>query len=156
MNEEHKQRMMKLAEALEKLPDERFCFNKVVHHGTPCGTIACAIGWTPAVFPDLVEWTGENSNGLHQGIGLCINGQGMEYSQVAEHLFGISPGEAVDLFSPVESDSWSEDDEDDELPEHPLHPNLRSLGKDANPMAVAAMLRRFLELVDSGELVLSE
>lgn len=53
-------RLLKLADFLEELPPEKFNFFEVVssgeHNGHTCATVACAIGWTPKVFPRLVKW----------------------------------------------------------------------------------------------------
>lgn len=58
-----KEKLLKLAAFLYKLPEEKFDLNVIVgeHCGLQqltamsCGTTACAIGWCPKVFDD-VKW----------------------------------------------------------------------------------------------------
>ncbi len=53
------ERLLKLAAFLETLDPEKFKFSRFVEHhwkGDPllsCGTVACALGWTPTVFPEV-------------------------------------------------------------------------------------------------------
>lgn len=47
-------RLEKLAAFLDKLPKKRFDFN-TMREERDCGTVACAIGWMPEVFPRLVK-----------------------------------------------------------------------------------------------------
>lgn len=68
----NKERLIKMAEFLEKLPEHKFDFSSYVHLGSKspsealanpeehCGTTACAIGWLPAMFPESFKWVGEN------------------------------------------------------------------------------------------------
>ncbi len=62
-------RLLKLADFLDKLPRAKFDFGVIaMQDGKPmlealkagkerCGTVACAIGWMPAVFPRSLRWT---------------------------------------------------------------------------------------------------
>ena len=55
-------RLLRLAKFLEKLPRRKFDFAELVadtekRHGKDCGTVCCAVGWTPAVFPKLISWS---------------------------------------------------------------------------------------------------
>lgn len=55
-------RLLKLASFLQKLKPEKFDIDRVVEEWDEkkhCGTVCCAAGWTPAVFPRLVEWYGD-------------------------------------------------------------------------------------------------
>lgn len=53
----NKDRLLKLADFLETLPDEKFDFRKYVKKDDGlCGTVCCAIGWCPAVFPNEWYW----------------------------------------------------------------------------------------------------
>lgn len=149
MNDIEKLRMHALADALDKLEPKRFTFAIVVRHGTSCGTVGCAMGWTPAVFPTLVEWTGEDCAGLNQGNGLRMNGEFVEYHQAASRLFGIPEEMALQLFSPVEAYEW---DDGPRTPKHDIHPELPSLEDSATSKEVAGLLRTFIALVENGEI----
>lgn len=54
------EKLIKLADFLETLPDEKFDFGTYIRE-TDCGTVGCAAGWIPAAFPDDEEaqrcWT---------------------------------------------------------------------------------------------------
>lgn len=59
----NKPRLLKLAEFLEKLPDHKLdmkivCALRGSDKMNPyeCKSAACAMGWTPAVFPRLLRW----------------------------------------------------------------------------------------------------
>ena len=61
MNSVHKNRLLKLATFLETLPPERFDLSGFVIEyktkgGRACGTVCCAVGWCPKVFPDHWRW----------------------------------------------------------------------------------------------------
>ena len=83
-------RLLRLAKFLEKLPRRKFDFaeyvNTAVYRGKECGTVCCAIGWTPAVFPRMITWD-------------RIRRETVE--DVADRLFGLTVWEASDLFIPV-------------------------------------------------------
>jgi hypothetical protein len=57
----NKQRLEKLAAFLDTLPAKKFRYDVIVRttETTPsldCGTIACAMGWLPVVFPRSWKW----------------------------------------------------------------------------------------------------
>lgn len=58
MTKIHIKRLEKLAAFLDKLPRKKFDFSILVAERDEdgCGTICCAIGWIPAVFPKLITW----------------------------------------------------------------------------------------------------
>lgn len=92
-------RLLKLADFLEELPPEKFNFFKVVsrgeHNGHTCATVACAIGWTPKVFPRLVKWHYLKGIAYFQVRNLKDEQlPGGECSGVAMYLFGITNEEA--------------------------------------------------------------
>lgn len=102
MIETHKNRLRKLAKALRNLPkDYRFDLGKL-QIKTECGTVGCAIGLTPFVFPRLVKkredrWHGE---------WWTVNGEKVESDdstdtclQVAKLLFDINWSQAKTLFT---------------------------------------------------------
>lgn len=66
----HKERMLRMADFLEKLPQELFdirryasitatrktLLNSLRDGFSHCGTNACACGWMPAIFPEFCYW----------------------------------------------------------------------------------------------------
>ena len=64
----HFKRLLKLAAFLDNLPEQKFDFSVVVAQGIHpmldaleagahrCDTVACAMGWMPAVFPRDIAW----------------------------------------------------------------------------------------------------
>jgi len=55
------ERLLKLADFLEQLPDKKFNINYIVYkRRETCVSVACAIGWMPAVFKEL-KWEGYDS-----------------------------------------------------------------------------------------------
>ena len=83
--------------------------------GGGCGTVGCAVGWMPTVFPRLTKWTQEN-------VALREDETVVEYA-VAERVFGLDYYESRGLFSPT----WS------------------NLGVRASPKQVAKHIRRFVK-----------
>jgi len=121
-----KRRLLKLAAFLEALPENKFYFGttlqKVEHN---CPTVACAIGWTPVVFPKLTKRFGVGRKIETSGSGVGNR----YYSELARDLFDISQRDAEMLFSP----QWEPTE-------------LTVLSNDATPSAVAANIRLFLTL----------
>lgn len=63
MNAIHKKRMLKLADFLEKLKPRKLNMDVVANlngakemNAVECTSAACAMGWTPAVFPRHLKW----------------------------------------------------------------------------------------------------
>lgn len=54
----YKQRLLRVARFLDKLPEEKFDFSKVVSHRDEncCGTVCCAVGWMPKIDPKNWFW----------------------------------------------------------------------------------------------------
>lgn len=124
MTKTHIMRLEKLAAFLDKLPRKKFDFSDVVTAFDPekyCGTVGCAIGWTPAVFPDLVEW-GRNCYGANVFLRATHRGG---YNHVAENLFGVTYDESEKLFSP--------------------YCEACPLGVGATPKQVAREIRKFIK-----------
>lgn len=109
------ERLLKLAEFLENnVPDEKFDMDlviqkcKSVEDAKTCNSVCCAIGWTPHVFPDLVEYVRDTTEEEVDSKGYpyislrLINGSEamLDYLTVAERLFDISSNGAEDLFNP--------------------------------------------------------
>lgn len=110
----NKKRLLKLAKFLrEKVPDDAFemglitgldddvptralpaileeCLATKEQH---CGAAACAIGWSPAVFPDDLEWDGE-------GAVVLTSNRRLKGFDAAEKFYDLTEMEAYYLFSP--------------------------------------------------------
>ena len=98
MNKIQAKRFKKLIDFLEELDDEKFYFGSVVSKfetvkGKRCGSVCCAIGWTPVVFPKQVAWI-EDMVRVKNYIEI------IGYIDVASYLFGMSFSDADNLFSP--------------------------------------------------------
>lgn len=54
-------RLLKLATFMEMLEPAKFHYGELVSvTDGKCGTVCCALGWTPAVFPQHWRWIGDN------------------------------------------------------------------------------------------------
>jgi hypothetical protein len=124
-------RLLKLIKFLEELPPDKFDFSQEVadskSNGKTCATVACAIGWTPKIFPRLVEWTWYDTGyftGFKPASGheKCI-----DYMEVAEQLFGVP--KRFDIFYPGNPMCY-----------------LPQCGTDAAPKQVAKMLRTYRKI----------
>ncbi len=118
----HAKRLMKLARFLyNDLPEEKFDFTWVVqgqdmpNKKYDCGTVACAVGWMPHVFPRRFEWRKVNdpedyNDHFRMGqiilvdkemdvfMGLRMHGASLE------DFFGLKNEEVSGLFSPLRQD----------------------------------------------------
>lgn len=82
-------RLMKLSNFLATLPPEKFNYRSV---SNSCGTVACAMGWTPVVFPKLITFK-------------YLKSQRGEWTGIlfrAAKMFNITRQEAQYLFNPWE------------------------------------------------------
>lgn len=130
MHHVHKRRLLKLAAFLDTLPRAKFDFSIIARQdGLPflkalkagdkaCGTVACAVGWMPAVFPRAFRWdTGgtvypKNLSGV-TGLDLYAAGQ----------FFGLPDNDINYLFTPDSS----------------------GLREKATPKQVARHIRRYVQ-----------
>ena len=141
MKAHHIKRLHKLADFLDTVPKKNFDFDRVVFDvdGKPrkdfnCGTTACAMGYTPLLFPKLVEWTAGEWSGavigvIPKGGSPCID----SWADAAMELFGIDGGEVDALFWPDANHVRA----DIGLPELP---------EDPTPKQVARNIRKFIKL----------
>lgn len=122
-----KQRLRKLSAFLKTLPPENFDFGDVVtvfDQEEKCGSICCAIGWTPKVFPKLVMWA------KHYSISVkSTTTEKTGYIQVASELFEISEEHAELLFTPNSQRDLG----------------LPSLTEDSKPQEVAEVIDLYIE-----------
>lgn len=141
----HKKRLLKLAEFLENLPTKKFNFGEIVEkfdQKNKCGTICCAVGWCPTVFPRDWTWVKDKYDPtkawayLKSEINANIEGlKYLDWSESASKFFGISLYEADDLFYPNRPRPWD---------------NYKELHETATPKQVAKSIRKFLEWKEAG------
>lgn len=100
MNQQRANRLVKMIEFLQTLPSKRFNFNTIIDTDKrfikgmsqhDCGAVGCAIGWTPTVFPHMVEMR-ESVHGTTDV--RLLSGGG--FTSIAYKLFGLSS----DYFTP--------------------------------------------------------
>lgn len=122
-------RLEKLAAFLDTLPRKKFRFDRVWRF-QECGTVGCAIGWTPVVFPHLVRRSAQTSQLFYRGKA----GRSLQsYDGVAAWLFGMSKDDAVRLFTPSYTKSSAD-----------AAPGCVALGPDTTPKLVAKNIRRYI------------
>lgn len=129
-------KLLRLAKFLDTLKDEEFEFSDIVSkfdNKNHCGSVCCAVGWTPKLFPKEIEWA-KNANLCN--FPLKMEGQGVTYRFAAQQLFGISHEDATRLFSP---NNWLE------LGWQKLLPKNLDLGEFATARAVATNIRMFVK-----------
>ena len=124
-------RLRQLADFLDTLKPDQFDFDRV---RSPCGTVCCAIGWTPTVFPELVT-TDLQSKSLRCTETLCKEGlhdNKVGFRDIAIALFGMTYSHACDLFQP----------------DHASPVDGVTLPSDALPSEVADRLRVYADWAD--------
>ena len=139
MRKIHKDRLLKLAVFLEKLPRQKFDFSLI--KGVNCKTTACAIGWCPTVFKkDWAVCSGPYEDRGKVKVFAVRLKSNKNHSNVedsfgdAEKYFGLSEEEGNHLFQPNDQDTEQFGGCD--------------LGEAATPKQVAKNIREFLELKD--------
>lgn len=137
----NKKRLLKLADFLEVLPENKFDYSSIVSgEDVPrktfdCGSTACAVGWCPIAFPRSFKY-----HKTRLGINLWAQKNGRRFGDVIrlsvylenpelESFFGLQQSEVVGLF-------W---------PGYQYRIQESHLDKDASAKDVAAMIRRFVE-----------
>jgi len=107
MERKFKNRLLKLADFLDKLPKKLFNIETITncdgaarealpyaleHPRRNCGTAACAMGWSPACFPRQIEWTERDGIGMKDGSSRYWWG-------TAKKFFGLTDEEINYLFT---------------------------------------------------------
>ena len=84
-------RLLRLAAFLDTLPREKFDFRRWISEkdSRGCGTVCCAIGWTPVVFPRLARYDAD---------GLSVRGQSPGTG--AMELFEMNIDDVLGVFYP--------------------------------------------------------
>lgn len=134
MDKIERERLDTLESFLETLPEDQFYFGSYVLkqvHG--CASIACALGWTPKLFPELVTW--ELRPGSMGGY-ISSKDTGHIGIVVGTELFGVDLETAEWLFAPGAIHSHFGD-------------NL--LENSATAKQVAEHIRKYLRWVDESE-----
>lgn len=149
----HARRMMKLYAFLMALKPALFDFSTVCELGTNapskalevgggCGTVACAMGWMPAVFPRMFKWIGfynretitqaavEAGEVADDAASIQSRISGLRDFSAVEVFFGLSYEDARFLFMPASPSTW----------EDGFH-----LPGTATPKEVAARLKWFVD-----------
>lgn len=138
MFEVNKKRMLKLIDFLMKLEPEKFDFNDVVADWDEnlCGTVCCAVGWFPEIFPNYAYYIESSVPGVAQ---ISIDGVNEAYfANAAKEILGISVTVARLLFAPNCQSDVSLD--------------LEDCNAASSPTKVAVMLQKFCYLVEKGEI----
>lgn len=102
-------RLLKLADFLDKLPRSHFNFNTVLEKvpatkENECGTVGCAIGWCPTVFPRTCKAISVAGNAFPESV-IRVGKRDIDtgwarHGEVAEALFGMKEEDAYLLFTP--------------------------------------------------------
>lgn len=130
-------RLNKLADFLDTLNEQQFNFEIVAKRvcksdTITCGTVGCAIGFTPHVFPELVKY--EDREGLPDNevtVEMIDSPRaGHNYSQIGQLLFNIPYIDSMRLFAPDCPNHWNKDD---------------CLGPMATSQQVAQSIRNYIE-----------
>lgn len=121
MNYLQRCKMDKLANFLSKLPKKHFDLEHVIllrnqgnkedleeigktFEAKQCGSVGCAMGWTPSVFPKDFSWHidtwEEDGEQYHEAELVDVDGNHEEYDDMAMDFFGITRKEAYYLFNP--------------------------------------------------------
>lgn len=126
----HRKRLQKLIDHLRQMPRENFNF-EALHERSICGTVSCAIGETPCLFPKLVEYAYEFlcKDGREQYVVKSKKTGKESYDEIGAELFGISSFISYCLFTPGEQ----------------FELNLPNCRRDTPPKQVAKMLQAFLD-----------
>lgn len=135
----NKDKLLQLAVFLDKLPAEKFHFDQVVtefDENSPdgmCGSVCCAMGRCPVLFPEEVQWSGSKCPG--DALIDMTTGDSKDYLDIAMTMFGIEEYQAEALFSPGEQ----------------LLADLPRLWKDVTSKEVASNIRLFIEKEGRGD-----
>jgi hypothetical protein len=117
-------RLQKLADFLKELPEEKFDYS-ALRNESECGTIACAVGWCPEVFPELVK-------SFKGHIEFLDDSPAYDAQMIAKKLFNLPFGFSRGLFYP----GFQED----------LGYEFENLGNLASSAQVASLIEKFIKV----------
>lgn len=135
----NKDRLLEMVGFLNDLDEDKFDFSAIVGSveekgGRLCGTLCCAIGWLPRIFPDLVKWSGDSEDCLYSPTGR-VEG----FIDVAEYVFNLSTEEVAVLFIPDRTNEELDTD----------IPGFKLLHNNATPKEVATNILLFIKWKES-------
>jgi hypothetical protein len=141
MDQVHKERLLRLADFLEhELPPEKFSYGDVVRgpdmprKEMDCGSVACAIGWCPVIFPDLASYAKARFGPNFYVISKTPSGDtSWSFDEAGMNLFGLSLDESEALFDPFYSDDSREE------------MGLEPVDENSSAIEVAANIRAFVK-----------
>lgn len=144
MNDIQRERMQKLIEFLEELEPSKFNIANLItkyDYTNECGTVCCAVGWLPAVFPNLVKWerdlmSGEACLALANDEANKDDSFGYFWWEIPCQIFGIELEQVEMLFNPYYV--GKHDDYPIDLPNEPT--------TKTTPKELAENLRYFLSI----------
>lgn len=107
----YKRRMLRLARFLDGLPPKKFNLNIIVGRTTKppcktdlqteCGTVGCAFGWSPIVFPTLLEYRQGNYGPGDFDVVLKSKSRKVKKNfHAIMNVLNLDYQESVDLFDP--------------------------------------------------------
>ena len=101
MQKIHAERLLKLASFLNTLKKEKFNFDIIAKKEPICGTVGCAIGWCPKVFPRSFQWINGGNAARVTYLEVCLKNHGRYNFGAVEVFFNISSDDSEFLFDPV-------------------------------------------------------
>ena len=123
-------KLLKMLAFLAELPEEKWFFGDVIDQEEDgCGTVCCAIGWSPLIFPEEAKWTIGKFGGN-------VNDEG--YDETGSHIYGMSELVAEHLFSPGTR--------------RHIHTELPALRPSCTVEEFTAHIAQFIELVRDGKI----
>jgi hypothetical protein len=148
----NKARLVKLAEFLGDLKPEKFNFSNVVSswdEKNHCGTVCCAIGYTPQLFPEEVEWVADIAPFWMDVEGKRSGAEG--YVEVAAELFDIPPEHAHNLFTPLSLRDPLSEEMTDWGTTYDFPDGVTLLDDDATPKQVSSMIYTYINAIEYEE-----
>lgn len=91
----NRERIQAIIDYLRKLPNDRWYFNNIVQSVDDCGTVGCALGHFPSIFP-ATKWNIHGRDGWLKPR-LCYGDREWEYSDISNWL-DIHPDLAEKIF----------------------------------------------------------
>jgi hypothetical protein len=126
MDSIHKSRLEEIARFLYTLPKEKFNIEDFVSEAEGgCGTVCCAIGWFPQIFPRNFKWVKREPNSILSDelhVTSVTDNKGVA---VYSHFLGLVPEQLFHLFYAGQQDG-------------------EQLTKNTTPRQLAAHIRKFI------------
>ena len=95
------ERLLKIADFLEELPPEKFNFRDYVSESkNDCGTVCCAIGWLPKIFPEDFYWINPNYKFITSGRVVVLSRSTPLEPHSGQHFLDLNDADWYRLFVP--------------------------------------------------------